>query len=368
MSQIIRGIGLPIITIISFFLPKQFANFLFSSNGLFARYLPFYRVLFITDKKNEKEQKIVEIIDNNEENKRELEDNKEVEELKEDIKIIRYEDNKKEINKQREEEKEENEKKIIKEKINDKNQKNEKKNENIKEITKRVEKKEEINEINEQKTKVSFVDYYLTLKGVFLPVNGIQKNNNNKNIQNNEKHENILEKSEENNKNNNNNDNNNEKPKMPLINYYLALKAPQPVLNEKKDEKKEVKKENKNEEGTEGGIDDFIVHNDEKSQLKSTPVFTSFSNQKEENNNKKQENNNKKQENNNENNENNENIIEKEFYTLEELQKKPSHLDQNNLEMFLSDDEFLKVFKQTKSDWNMLHKWKKNSLKKAVKL
>ena len=56
------------------------------------------------------------------------------------------------------------------------------------------------------------------------------------------------------------------------------------------------------------------------------------------------------------------------FYTLAELQMKPSHLDLTQLEMYLSDEEFLEVFKVTKNEWPTLQSWKRTGLRKNARL
>jgi len=52
------------------------------------------------------------------------------------------------------------------------------------------------------------------------------------------------------------------------------------------------------------------------------------------------------------------------FKTIEELRKRPADLDQSNLENYLSDADFKKIFKMTKQEWEKAPKWKKESLKK----
>ncbi|EGG16302.1 talinB [Cavenderia fasciculata] len=50
---------------------------------------------------------------------------------------------------------------------------------------------------------------------------------------------------------------------------------------------------------------------------------------------------------------------------LAELKKKPANLDQNNLELYLSDAEFATLFKMPRDEFAKLPTWKKNSLKNA---
>jgi len=57
-------------------------------------------------------------------------------------------------------------------------------------------------------------------------------------------------------------------------------------------------------------------------------------------------------------------------YSYEDLKNKnlPSSVDQGNLEHYLSDDEFAKVLKMSRKDFEAQPKWKKDASKKAAKL
>ncbi|BFU18535.1 villidin putative [Entamoeba histolytica] len=61
------------------------------------------------------------------------------------------------------------------------------------------------------------------------------------------------------------------------------------------------------------------------------------------------------------------NIINKK-YTYEELLQRPIYLDKTKLETYLSDEEFVKVFKRSRSDYNKMKKFEKEQLKKQHKL
>ncbi|EDR22028.1 villin, putative [Entamoeba dispar SAW760] len=61
------------------------------------------------------------------------------------------------------------------------------------------------------------------------------------------------------------------------------------------------------------------------------------------------------------------NIINKK-YTYEELLQRPIYLDKTKLETYLSDEEFAKVFKRSRSDYNKMKKFEKEQLKKQHKL
>jgi hypothetical protein len=50
-------------------------------------------------------------------------------------------------------------------------------------------------------------------------------------------------------------------------------------------------------------------------------------------------------------------------YTLDELLKKPETLDQTQLEQYLSNEEFLKVFGCTKEEFSKLSIWKQKQKK-----
>ncbi|GAM16912.1 hypothetical protein SAMD00019534_000870 [Acytostelium subglobosum LB1] len=54
--------------------------------------------------------------------------------------------------------------------------------------------------------------------------------------------------------------------------------------------------------------------------------------------------------------------------TLTELQQKPAGLDQNNLEIYLSDSEFQSIFKMNKADFAKLPGWRKNKEKQNAGL
>eukprot|EP01117_Protostelium_nocturnum_P005492 TRINITY_DN1988_c1_g1_i3.p1 TRINITY_DN1988_c1_g1~~TRINITY_DN1988_c1_g1_i3.p1 ORF type:complete len:1152 (+),score=420.18 TRINITY_DN1988_c1_g1_i3:181-3456(+) len=58
----------------------------------------------------------------------------------------------------------------------------------------------------------------------------------------------------------------------------------------------------------------------------------------------------------------------KRTYTLAELQQKPSNLDNESLEMYLSDQDFEKLFKMNKDEWKKAPAWKTLSLRKTHKL
>jgi len=57
-------------------------------------------------------------------------------------------------------------------------------------------------------------------------------------------------------------------------------------------------------------------------------------------------------------------------YSYEDLKNKnvPSSVDQANLENYLNDDDFQKVFKTSRKDFESQPKWKKDGAKKAAKL
>lgn len=57
-------------------------------------------------------------------------------------------------------------------------------------------------------------------------------------------------------------------------------------------------------------------------------------------------------------------------YSYEDLKNKniPSTVDQGNLENYLTDDDFQKVFKMSRKDFDAQPKWKKDGAKKAAKL
>jgi len=52
------------------------------------------------------------------------------------------------------------------------------------------------------------------------------------------------------------------------------------------------------------------------------------------------------------------------LYTIEELRRKPKECDQTKLETYLSDADFLKIFKMTKAQFHDQKPWKKDALKK----
>ncbi len=52
-------------------------------------------------------------------------------------------------------------------------------------------------------------------------------------------------------------------------------------------------------------------------------------------------------------------------YTYEELQQKPKGADVNNLEKYLTDADFQKVFGQSRESFDALPAWKKTSVKKS---
>eukprot|EP01132_Coremiostelium_polycephalum_P006635 gene6635-8208_t len=58
----------------------------------------------------------------------------------------------------------------------------------------------------------------------------------------------------------------------------------------------------------------------------------------------------------------------KQTYTYEELKKRPSNIDHNNLEIYLSDDEFISVFKIPRDEFNKMPAWKKNNIKQKLDL
>ncbi|PRP85729.1 heat shock 70 kDa protein-like [Planoprotostelium fungivorum] len=64
------------------------------------------------------------------------------------------------------------------------------------------------------------------------------------------------------------------------------------------------------------------------------------------------------------------NSLEKEFYSLEELQRKPSPTgtDLNNLEMYLSEEEFEKVFGMKKEEWKKMPLFRRNPIKQQLRL
>ena len=56
------------------------------------------------------------------------------------------------------------------------------------------------------------------------------------------------------------------------------------------------------------------------------------------------------------------------FFTLEEIQLKPWQLDRENLEKYLSTEDFKKHFKMTKVEFHNLPKWKQQKAKKELNL
>eukprot|EP01105_Mastigella_eilhardi_P018355 TRINITY_DN423_c0_g1_i5.p1 TRINITY_DN423_c0_g1~~TRINITY_DN423_c0_g1_i5.p1 ORF type:complete len:297 (+),score=82.79 TRINITY_DN423_c0_g1_i5:204-1094(+) len=55
-------------------------------------------------------------------------------------------------------------------------------------------------------------------------------------------------------------------------------------------------------------------------------------------------------------------------YTIEELRTKPAHLDNTNLESYLSDADFEKYFGKTRQEYNKMPKWHKDKIKKDLQL
>jgi hypothetical protein len=55
-------------------------------------------------------------------------------------------------------------------------------------------------------------------------------------------------------------------------------------------------------------------------------------------------------------------------YSYEELQTKPKGVDVLNMEKYLTDADFQKVFGQSRAQFDALPAWKKESLKKSKKL
>jgi len=54
-------------------------------------------------------------------------------------------------------------------------------------------------------------------------------------------------------------------------------------------------------------------------------------------------------------------------YTIEELRKKPKYLDQANLEKYLSDSDFEKVFGQKRAEFYWINQgWKQIEIKKEL--
>ncbi|KAF2072336.1 hypothetical protein CYY_006349 [Polysphondylium violaceum] len=55
-------------------------------------------------------------------------------------------------------------------------------------------------------------------------------------------------------------------------------------------------------------------------------------------------------------------------YTYEELKKKPANIDHNNLEIYLSDDEFNSLFKVSRDEFSKMPAWKRNNIKQKLEL
>ncbi|EGC38365.1 actin binding protein [Dictyostelium purpureum] len=58
----------------------------------------------------------------------------------------------------------------------------------------------------------------------------------------------------------------------------------------------------------------------------------------------------------------------KKVYTYEELKTKPANIDHNNLENYLSDEEFTKIFNMNRDEFGALPAWKRSNLKSKLSL
>jgi hypothetical protein len=55
-------------------------------------------------------------------------------------------------------------------------------------------------------------------------------------------------------------------------------------------------------------------------------------------------------------------------YTLEEIHQRPNEIKRKACELYLSDEEFERVFKMNKEEFYQLKEWKRKNLKKETNL